>query len=89
MAREDKKRKLEEHQFLTEKNALLQRQIERVREIANAWIYKLVPEDEAMWTSESLENAIQDELDKMEEDNDASEDLAENDENEETLEMGA
>tara|TARA_B110001452_G_scaffold32449_1_gene25328 strand:- start:5801 stop:6913 length:1113 start_codon:yes stop_codon:yes gene_type:complete len=68
--REEKKRKLEQYDFLVAQNEILSRQIVRVQEVARDWVMKSCPEGEAETITESMANEMQDEMDKIERDED-------------------
>lgn len=70
--RDETKRKLEQHDFLLQRNEILSRQIAKARGIARNWIVRSLTENTS-WdleliteTADLMENDIQDELDKIE-----------------------
>lgn len=66
ITREDKKRKLEQHDFLVAQNEILSRQIAKIQEVAREWVMKSCTEEEAETVAESMANEMQDEMDKIE-----------------------
>lgn len=68
ITREDKKRKLEQHDFLVAQNEILSRQIAKIQEVAREWVMKTSSDsgEEAETVAESMANEMQDEMDKIE-----------------------
>lgn len=73
ITREDKKRKLEQHDFLVAQNEILSRQIAKVQEVAREWVMKSCSEEEAETVAESMANEMQDEMDRIEKEEDDQE----------------
>ena len=73
ITREDKKRKLEQHDFLVAQNEILSRQIAKIQEVAREWVMKSCTEEEAETAAESMANEMQDEMDKIEKEEDDQE----------------
>jgi hypothetical protein len=76
VTREDKKRKLEQHDFLVAQNEILSRQIAKLQEVAREWVMKSCPEDEAETVAESMVNEMQDEMGKIEKEDEEEEEEA-------------
>ena len=66
VTREEKKRKIEQHDFLVAQNEILSRQIAKIQEVAHEWVIKSFAEGEADIIAESMANEMQDEMDKIE-----------------------
>ena len=73
VTREEKTRKLEQHDFLVAQNETLSRQIAKVQEVARKWMMKSCNEAEAETVAESMANEMQDEMDKIEKEEDDEE----------------
>lgn len=68
--REEKKRKIEQHEFLVAQNEILSRQIAKIQEVAREWVIKCSSENEGELAAESMTNEMQDEMDKIEREED-------------------
>jgi hypothetical protein len=79
LTREDKKRKLEQHDFLVAQNEILSRQISKIQEVAREWVMKSCT-DEAETVAESMANEMQDEMDRIEKEEDDQEEEEEDEE---------
>jgi hypothetical protein len=73
ITRENKKCKLEQHDFLVAQNEILSRQIAKIQEVARGWVMKSCTNEEAETIAESMANDMQDEMDKIEKEEDGEE----------------
>lgn len=73
ITREEKKRKLEQHDFLVAQNEILSRQIAKIQEVARGWVMKSCTEEEAEAVAESMADEMHDEMDKIDKEGDDQE----------------
>jgi hypothetical protein len=73
VTREDKKRKIEQHDFIVAQNEILSRQIAKIQEVAREWVMKSYAEDEAEFAAASMANEMQDEMDRIEQNEEGEE----------------
>ena len=80
VTREDKKRKIEQHDFLVAQNESLSRQIAKIQEVAREWVMRSCTEDDAEVVAESMANEMQDEMDKIDKEGEEEEEEEEEEE---------